>query len=790
MCNKNCCNHTHHALIFLFILCLLLLLNAQNLNLFNHKSTDSTKSSSSTTAGDGDGGSLSPCTSATTKMAMAFLSGALFALFLMVVLNNSGLSSPKNNEDHFYARGAHFGAGPSRMPYMESTDEIDDEVVEGGGVGIGYTLLRTFPTFTYSVRRPPKMGKGSPLCVICQYKFRDGELVRCLPECDHLFHLSCIDKWLTSHKTCPSCRDDLDIIANHGSTSNDSDLDSDSIWNPLYTGIVATFLTMFFIIFYYTAYACFIQFCWLPPEPEPPQRPRGGLDKAILEAYPVFTYSNVASLESNKGILECAVCLSLFEEEDTLRLLSKCNHVFHLHCVDDWLAAHTTCPLCRANLVSIHDEMMIRVESGNVDESGSMLGAEVGIDTLEKIEEIHEGLYISNIWRCNSTGHLTEIERDGDEDGERFRLRLPEAIREDFLRTQYINVGDLDSDSDSKSVWSPLYMGLVAVVSFIIFAILYYIVYACFNRFCSSRDPGSLHRARVGIDPAILRVFPVFAYSNVARRGSNKGPVECAVCLSPYEEEEMLRLLPKCDHLFHLQCVDRWLASHTTCPICRADLVSMPYESVRVHMNGVYESGSGSGAKVVSDTAEVKRDVQFTGKIWRWNSTGHLAETDCWIEEDEERSGLRTMETVRKEFVQNKLTRSFRNWLNRYQWWSASETTTQQAQGGLNPSVLESFPVFIYSEKSGLGLDKGSLECSVCLSQFEMDEKLRMLPKCKHVFHVECVNRWLVDHSTCPFCRDDLAPRPGESTQMKLGCVGGSGSRSGTEVVEGANDIV
>ncbi|XP_021742433.1 E3 ubiquitin-protein ligase ATL15-like [Chenopodium quinoa] len=218
MCNKNCCNHTHHALIFLFILCLLLLLNAQNLNLFHPKSTDSTKSSLSTTAGDGgDGG---PCTSATTKMAMAFLSGALFALFLMIVSNNMGLSSPKHNEDHFHARGAHSGAGPSRMSYMESIDEIDDEVVEGGGVGIGYNLLRTFPTFAYSVRRPPKMGKGSPLCVICQYKFRDGELVRCLPECDHIFHLSCIDKWLTSHKTCPSCRDDLDIIANHGSTSN------------------------------------------------------------------------------------------------------------------------------------------------------------------------------------------------------------------------------------------------------------------------------------------------------------------------------------------------------------------------------------------------------------------------------------------------------------------------------------------------------------------------------------------------------------------------------------------
>jgi hypothetical protein len=44
--------------------------------------------------------------------------------------------------------------------------------------------------------------------------------------------------------------------------------------------------------------------------------------------------------------LECAVCLSRFEDADILRLLPKCKHAFHLDCVDTWLISHSTCPLC------------------------------------------------------------------------------------------------------------------------------------------------------------------------------------------------------------------------------------------------------------------------------------------------------------------------------------------------------------------------------------------------------------------------------------------------------------
>jgi hypothetical protein len=45
--------------------------------------------------------------------------------------------------------------------------------------------------------------------------------------------------------------------------------------------------------------------------------------------------------------------------------------------------------------------------------------------------------------------------------------------------------------------------------------------------------------------------------------------LECAVCLCQFEDNDILRLLPKCQHAFHVDCVDLWLASHSTCPLCR-----------------------------------------------------------------------------------------------------------------------------------------------------------------------------------------------------------------------------
>ncbi|GAB2228939.1 hypothetical protein Droror1_Dr00023073 [Drosera rotundifolia] len=78
---------------------------------------------------------------------------------------------------------------------------------------------------------------------------------------------------------------------------------------------------------------------------------------------------------------------------------------------------------------------------------------------------------------------------------------------------------------------------------------------------------------------------------------------------------------------------------------------------------------------------------------------------------------------------------------------------------GVDQSVLATFPVFTYSD---VRAGKAGLDCAVCLSQFEGHERLRLLPICGHVFHIHCVDPWLGSHSTCPYCRADLVPRPGE----------------------------
>lgn len=49
---------------------------------------------------------------------------------------------------------------------------------------------------------------------------------------------------------------------------------------------------------------------------------------------------------------------------------------------------------------------------------------------------------------------------------------------------------------------------------------------------------------------------------------------DCSVCLGEFYDGELVRLLPKCSHAFHLPCIDRWLRSHVNCPLCRAPIVS------------------------------------------------------------------------------------------------------------------------------------------------------------------------------------------------------------------------
>ncbi|KAF2307172.1 hypothetical protein P3X46_035159 [Hevea brasiliensis] len=85
------------------------------------------------------------------------------------------------------------------------------------------------------------------------------------------------------------------------------------------------------------------------------------------------------------------------------------------------------------------------------------------------------------------------------------------------------------------------------------------------------------------------------------------------------------------------------------------------------------------------------------------------------------------------------------------------------ASRGLDPAVIQTFPTLVYSEVKGLKIGKAALECAVCLCEFEDDETLRLIPKCDHVFHPDCIDVWLASHTTCPVCRSNLTPEPNDS---------------------------
>ncbi|KAG0471981.1 hypothetical protein HPP92_016527 [Vanilla planifolia] len=82
-------------------------------------------------------------------------------------------------------------------------------------------------------------------------------------------------------------------------------------------------------------------------------------------------------------------------------------------------------------------------------------------------------------------------------------------------------------------------------------------------------------------------------------------------------------------------------------------------------------------------------------------------------------------------------------------------TSVERRSSGVGQAVVESLPVFRFGSLIG---EKSGLECAVCLSRYETEELLRLLPKCRHAFHVDCVDAWLNFHSSCPICRSRVSP--------------------------------
>ncbi|KAL6602804.1 hypothetical protein ACP70R_043165 [Stipagrostis hirtigluma subsp. patula] len=68
----------------------------------------------------------------------------------------------------------------------------------------------------------------------------------------------------------------------------------------------------------------------------------------------------------------------------------------------------------------------------------------------------------------------------------------------------------------------------------------------------------------LGLSAAAIAGLPAYKYKKEHGAGD-----ECSVCLGEITPKEVVKQLPVCSHLFHDGCIDEWLRSHLTCPVCR-----------------------------------------------------------------------------------------------------------------------------------------------------------------------------------------------------------------------------
>ncbi|CAN1200430.1 RING-H2 finger protein ATL1 [Linum perenne] len=71
-------------------------------------------------------------------------------------------------------------------------------------------------------------------------------------------------------------------------------------------------------------------------------------------------------------------------------------------------------------------------------------------------------------------------------------------------------------------------------------------------------------------------MIPVFKYKKMEKQGKSgteeATSPECAVCLNEFVDEEKLRRIPNCCHMFHIDCIDVWLQNNSNCPLCRTSM--------------------------------------------------------------------------------------------------------------------------------------------------------------------------------------------------------------------------
>ncbi|PKU86395.1 RING-H2 finger protein ATL58 isoform X2 [Dendrobium catenatum] len=123
-----------------------------------------------------------------------------------------------------------------------------------------------------------------------------------------------------------------------------------------------------------------------------------------------------------------------------------------------------------------------------------------------------------------------------------------------------------------------------------------------------------LRPSELGVTKELREMLPVVVF----KESFSVRETQCSVCLGDYQAEDRLQRLPQCGHTFHVDCIDHWLVSNTTCPLCRISLIPA-IKAAADSVNQEYQENQADGSQrqsfAVHDNVDLESERNFDDEL-------------------------------------------------------------------------------------------------------------------------------------------------------------------------------
>ncbi|KAK0400438.1 hypothetical protein QR680_015243 [Steinernema hermaphroditum] len=246
----------------------------------------------------------------------------------------------------------------------------------------------------------------------------------------------------------------------------------------------------------------------------------------------------------------------------------------------------------------------------------------------------------------------------------------------------------------------------------------------------------------------------------------------CAICLD-WLDDTKATVVTDCGHLFHKQCIEGSLRRTLGCPSCRdrvKELKSVFFSTAPFNQTDLQEELD-MAYKTINSLSRERTDLNVTQA-----DIDAMAKTisDLSVENRRLRSNV---DSLQKQLSETRssysglmqrvdtLMKGARNLEKAYRSQSPmKKLVMHQCSASASNARLKELKTtndkWLSNRRSQLSMSQPcEFNCPICLYELEGPRTVLETP-CGHLYHEECITRWLQGSSNCPYCRAELARDP------------------------------